>query len=177
MGGYRCSTCAPCARPRRWRRSLRSCRARLRASWRRSRSILATTGIYGVVAYRTAFRTHEIGIRIALGASPGDVQRLVLLQGLSLTAIGLSLGLALSFSAHALHCRVSLWGGSQRSSDGHRGSGIACGDVAPRMLLSGATRDARRSRSCHARVVNESDFAPRLSASHREGRALQRSRR
>jgi len=60
--------------------------------------ILATTGIYGVVAYRTALRTHEIGIRVALGASPGDVQRLVLLQGLSLTAIGQSLGLALSFS-------------------------------------------------------------------------------
>jgi predicted permease len=60
--------------------------------------ILATTGIYGVVAYRTAFRTHEIGIRVALGASPGDVLRLVLRQGLSLTAIGLSLGLALSFS-------------------------------------------------------------------------------
>ena len=60
--------------------------------------ILATTGIYGVVAYRTALRTHEIGIRVALGASPGDVLRLVLMQGLSLTAIGLSLGLALSFS-------------------------------------------------------------------------------
>jgi predicted permease len=60
--------------------------------------ILATTGIYGVVAYRTAFRTHEIGIRMALGASPGNVLRLVLRQGLSLTAIGLSLGLALSFS-------------------------------------------------------------------------------
>jgi predicted permease len=60
--------------------------------------ILATAGIYGVVAYRTALRTHEIGIRVALGASPGDVLRLVFLQGLSLTAIGLSLGLVLSFS-------------------------------------------------------------------------------
>ena len=59
--------------------------------------ILATTGIYGVVAYRTAFRTQEIGIRMALGASPGDVLRLVLRQGLSLAGIGLSLGLALSF--------------------------------------------------------------------------------
>lgn len=59
--------------------------------------ILATTGIYGVVAYRTALRTHEIGIRVALGASLGDVLRLVLLQGLWLTVIGLSLGLALSF--------------------------------------------------------------------------------
>ncbi len=60
--------------------------------------ILATTGIYGVVAHRTALRTHEIGIRVALGASPRDVLRLVLWQGLSLTAIGLSLGSALSFS-------------------------------------------------------------------------------
>jgi ABC-type antimicrobial peptide transport system permease subunit len=60
--------------------------------------ILAATGIYGVMAYRTALRTHEIGIRVALGASPRDVQRLVLWQGLSLTAIGLGLGLALSFS-------------------------------------------------------------------------------
>jgi predicted permease len=60
--------------------------------------ILATAGIYGVVAYRTALRTHEIGIRVALGASSRDVLKVVLLQGLSLTAIGLSLGLALSFS-------------------------------------------------------------------------------
>jgi predicted permease len=60
--------------------------------------VLATTGIYGVVAYRTALRTHEIGIRVALGASRGDVLRLVFRQGLWLTAIGLSLGLALSFS-------------------------------------------------------------------------------
>lgn len=60
--------------------------------------ILATTGIYGLVAFRTALRTHEIGIRVALGASPSDVLRLVLRQGLSLTTIGLSLGVALSFS-------------------------------------------------------------------------------
>jgi len=59
--------------------------------------ILAATGIYGVVAYRTELRTHEIGIRVALGASRADVLRLVLLQGLWLTAIGLVLGLALSF--------------------------------------------------------------------------------
>jgi predicted permease len=59
--------------------------------------ILATTGIYGVVAYRTALRKHEIGIRVALGASRADVLRLVLLQGVWLTAFGLALGLALSF--------------------------------------------------------------------------------
>jgi len=59
--------------------------------------LLAATGIYGVVAYRTELRTHEIGIRVALGASRVDVLRLVLLQGMSLTAIGLILGLAAAF--------------------------------------------------------------------------------
>jgi predicted permease len=58
--------------------------------------LLAATGIYGVVAYRTELRTHEIGIRVALGASRTDVLRLVLLQGVGLTAIGLALGLVLA---------------------------------------------------------------------------------
>jgi predicted permease len=59
--------------------------------------VLAATGIYGVMAYRTELRTHEIGIRVALGASRVDVMRLVLLQGMRLAAVGLALGLALSF--------------------------------------------------------------------------------
>jgi len=59
--------------------------------------VLATTGIYGVVAYRTQLRTHEIGIRVALGAGRWDVLKLVLYQGLQLTAIGLAVGLIFAY--------------------------------------------------------------------------------
>jgi ABC-type antimicrobial peptide transport system permease subunit len=58
--------------------------------------VLAASGIYGVVAYRTQLRTHEIGIRVALGASRFDVLQMVLYQGLRLTTLGLALGLALA---------------------------------------------------------------------------------
>jgi ABC-type antimicrobial peptide transport system permease subunit len=58
--------------------------------------ILAAVGIYGVVAYTTRERTHEIGIRLALGAQQQDVLRLVLLQGLKMTVAGLAIGLILA---------------------------------------------------------------------------------
>jgi predicted permease len=60
--------------------------------------LLAASGIYGVVAYRTRLRTHEIGIRIALGAEKRDVLRLVVNQGLRLAGFGVALGLGLSFA-------------------------------------------------------------------------------
>jgi ABC-type antimicrobial peptide transport system permease subunit len=68
--------------------------------------VLAITGVYGVVAYRTQMRTHEIGIRMALGASRVDVLRLVLVQGLWLTGIGLSLGLALALGLTRIIVRL-----------------------------------------------------------------------
>jgi ABC-type antimicrobial peptide transport system permease subunit len=57
---------------------------------------LAASGIYGVLAYRTQLRTHEIGIRMALGAGRRDVLWLILRQGLRLAVLGISLGLVLA---------------------------------------------------------------------------------
>ena len=59
--------------------------------------VLAATGVYGVVAYRTQLRTHEIGVRVALGASRADVLMLVLMQGVRMTVAGIVVGLVLAF--------------------------------------------------------------------------------
>ncbi len=58
--------------------------------------LLAVVGVYGVMAYSVTQRTQEMGIRLALGARPADVQRMVLRQGASLTMVGIVIGLVIT---------------------------------------------------------------------------------
>jgi len=63
---------------------------------------LTSIGLFGVISYIVSQRTHEIGVRMALGARQGDVLRLVVRHGFFLTVIGLVVGLGISFGAAQL---------------------------------------------------------------------------
>lgn len=63
---------------------------------------IAAVGLYGVLAYWVSRRTREIGVRAAIGASPGDILRLVMRQGVTLAGIGLACGLAAALAVSRL---------------------------------------------------------------------------
>ena len=64
--------------------------------------LLAVSGLYGLVAYNVSRRTREIGIRMAIGARPGDVVRLMMGKGLALVAVGTAIGLALGLGVERM---------------------------------------------------------------------------
>jgi len=59
--------------------------------------LLAAVGLYGVIAYDVAQRMREMGVRVALGAQAADIRRLVLWQGIRVTALGVTLGVIVAF--------------------------------------------------------------------------------
>jgi predicted permease len=73
--------------------------------------LLASVGIYGVMAYSVSQRTREIGIRMAIGAAGGEVTRLLMRQGMALVLLGTGVGLA-GAAAATLAIRGQLYGGS-----------------------------------------------------------------
>jgi putative ABC transport system permease protein len=71
--------------------------------------LLVTLGVYSVIAYSTSRRTHEIGIRMALGAAPADVLKMVLKHGLALLFPGIAIGIIASFALSRAVVSL-LWG-------------------------------------------------------------------
>ncbi|HKW56343.1 MAG TPA: ABC transporter permease [Candidatus Acidoferrum sp.] len=64
--------------------------------------IVASVGLYGVVAYTASQRTHEIGVRMALGAKPAEIFHLILREGLTLSLLGIAFGIASALAATRL---------------------------------------------------------------------------
>jgi len=104
--------------------------------------LLASVGLYGVMAYTVAQRTHEIGVRMSLGAQPGDVQRLFVGRGVRLAALGLAIGLPSAFVLARL-LRGALYGVSPSDPVTFAGISVLLGAVALLACYVPARRAAR----------------------------------
>ena len=104
--------------------------------------VLACIGVYGVLAYAVAQRTREIGVRMALGAKPVDVTRMVLGRGMALSAIGLLAGAALAAALGGL-LRSLLYGVTLFAPEIYTGTAVALVLVAMAACVIPAYRASR----------------------------------
>ena len=107
--------------------------------------ILAMVGVYGVVSYGAAQRTREIGIRMAMGAQPIDILRLVLRQGVTLVAVGVMAGLVLTLSLARVLEASGADGQRHRSARIHWRDAVVDGGRPGRVLYPCSAGDAHRS--------------------------------
>ena len=127
-------------------------------------TLLAVIGLYGVMAYTVARRTREIGVRMALGAVPGDVIWLVMREVLLLVGSGLVLGLIASW-ALGRYVGSQLYGVDGSDPLTIAGACVAAGDRrGAGRLRAGPPRDARKSGARAALRVGN-DPRPRSAVS------------
>ena len=125
---------------------------------------LAALGIYGVVAFLVAQGTREMGIRMALGATPRDILLLVVRQGLVITAAGIALGVDRGVRADPLHAHAALRRERDRSADLRGGAAPAGSRRAPGDGSAGSPRDTHRPHRVAAQRVSQSTAFPRHAA-------------
>ena len=106
--------------------------------------ILAAVGIYGVMAYSVTQRTHEIGIRMALGARPSDVLGMVIRQGMKLAMGGLAIGIGGAWLATRAMASL-LFGVSRPTRDLHRHSDRAGRSGSGGLFCARSPRNKSRS--------------------------------
>ena len=103
--------------------------------------LMAAVGIYGLIQYSIATRTPEIGLRIAVGAQAGDIFRMIIGEGLTLSLAGVAIGLVGAWWLGTRGLESAVWRDRQRSVDVRDGLAPADGGRHFRLLFPGATRN------------------------------------